>query len=427
MIFLLRWLAVGLVLGGIHLNKLLAQRHPARYDTLVSLVQGQLHADVLDSLGLNGTGVRIAVLDAGFRHTDRHPALAALRRSGKIVDTWDFWEGNADVYEHSEHGTQVLSGLAGEYQGRKLGFAPEAEFLLYRTEHETQEVFAEEEYWMQALARADSMGAQILVSSVNFTYARYSLADLNGRRIPVSRAAAAAAQRGMLLVVAMGNEGDDPWRYMGAPADVPSVLSVGGSAPSMRMRLPFASVGPNALGVAKPEISAPAFVLGPSGRRKYTEIAGTSFAAPLIGGLAACLLQLHPDWEGPQLYDAICRLGHLFPYYDYELGFGVPDLRRLRQPPPVPRADSRFKVYFVGDTVFVAFDSATVADSAGHPFGRMLHYHLQSSDSTLSAAYAVPIEHGTRIYYFKRRRQSRGVLRIWFDGYLWEEFIEMLE
>ncbi|MDP5172117.1 MAG: S8 family serine peptidase [Bacteroidia bacterium] len=405
---------------------LTAQNFPARYDTLISLVQDQLHSEVLDSLKLSGKGVKIAVLDAGFKHANRHPALAHLWQNGQILSTWDFVDDQANVLHHSDHGTQVLSALAGRYGNRKLGYAQDAQFFLFRTEHERKEEFFEEENWIKALHWADSLGADILVSSVNFTYERYSLADLNGERIPVSKAAAEAVAKGMVIIVAMGNEGDSPWRYMGAPADVPGVISVGGSMPSLPMRIQFSSIGPNALGVRKPEISAPGYVLGPKGRKSYTETAGTSFAAPMIGGIAACLLELHPDWTNTQVYDEICRLGHTFPFYDYELGYGIPDLRKLL-PSYTPVDTSNFRVFFVGDTVFVRFDSALVADSAAFPYGRILHYHLQSADSTLAANYEVRIPNSTNAYYFIRRRLSRGILRIWFAGYLWEERIEMLE
>ncbi len=270
------------------------------------------------------------------------------------------------------------------------------------------------------------MGIDILVSNVNFTYARYNLADMNGKRVSVSIAAEAAAQNGMLLIVAMGNEGDSDWRYMGAPADAPSVLSVGGSMPSLRMHIPFASVGPNAIGQMKPEISAPAYMLGPRGKKKYIETVGTSFAAPLVAGIAACIMEKHPEWTSHEVYDEVCRLGHLYPYFDYDLGYGVPDLRKLN-PDFEPVDSSTFQVFFVADTVFVVIDSAVVSDSSGHPLGRMLHYHLESSDGPLAAYEAVRIPPGQNAYFFLRRRRSRGILRIWYAGYLWEERMEMIE
>ncbi len=404
----------------------LAQRSPARFDTLLSLVQNQLHAGVLQQMGLSGKGVRIAVLDAGFLHANQHPALAQLWEKGDVIDTWDFVDQDSKVTHHSNHGTQVLSALAGQYGSRFLGFAPGAEYLLYRTEHERKESISEEEAWIAALHRAEAMGADIVVSSVNFTYARYDLSDLNGETISVSKAAAEAAARGILLVVAMGNEGDKPWRFMGAPADVPAVLSVGATMPGLPMRLPFSSVGPNAKGVAKPELAAPGYVLVPTGKKAFTEGAGTSFAAPLIAGIAACLLEQDSTLRGEHLYQRLCQLGHLYPYYDYEIGFGVPDLRKLLSPAPLVDS-STFRVFFVGDTVFVRLDSAIVADSAGHDQGRVLYYHLLSADNTLAAAYQVRIPSGLNGYYFLRRRQSRGLLRVWFEGYLWESRMEMME
>lgn len=402
-----------------------AQTYPDRFDTLVSLVHQQLHAEVLEELSVSGKGVRIAVLDAGFKYANKHPALAHLFEGGQITATWDFVKGKENVFTHSDHGTQVLSALAGTFKGRKLGFAPDAEYVLFRTEHEKKEYMEEEAYWIQALDRAEALGCDIVVSSVNFTYARYSLADMNGDRVSVSRAAEAAAARGILLVVAMGNEGDKAWKYMGAPADAPSVISVGGSKPSVPMHIQFSSIGPNARGILKPEVAAPGYVLGPRGRKKYIETAGTSFSAPLIAGIAACLMEFHPSWDNRELYQVMCKLGHLYPYFDYQLGYGIPDLRKLRE--DYTGIDtSTFQVFFVSDTVFVRVDSAVVADSMDVPFGRVLHYHLESVDSTLAAFNEVLIPNGINAYYFLRRRQSRGILRIWYAGYLWEERIEMI-
>ena len=401
-----------------------AQKASSRFDTLVSLVHKQLHAEVLNDLTLSGKGVKIAIVDAGFKQVDRHPAFEHLRQSGRIRGTWDFVKNRPEVYTHSDHGTQVLSAVAGMYEGRKLGFAPDAEYYLFRTEHEKKEFPEEENYWIAALDSAKALGVDILISSVNFTYARYSLPDMNGDRVSVSRAAEKAAQEGMLIVVAMGNEGDKDWKYMGAPADAPSVLSVGGSQPSIPIHIQFASVGPNARGVLKPEVAAPAFVLATHRRKKYRETAGTSFSAPMVAGIAACLKEQNPELTGPELYETIIQLGHLYPYFDYQLGYGIPDLRKL-QAEVIP-SDTTFKVYFVADTVFVTMDSSIVADTANVPYGRVLHFHLQSADQTLAAAQEVLIPNGTRGYFFLRRRRSRGTLRIWFAGYLWEQEIEML-
>lgn len=401
-----------------------AQKSGSRFDTLVSLVHQQLHADVLNELTVSGKGVKIAILDAGFRHVDRHPAFESLRESGRIKGSWDFVKNRADVFTHSDHGTQVLSAVAGTYEGRKLGFAPDADYYLFRTEHEKKEFVEEESYWIAALDSAKALGVDILISSVNFTYARYSLPDMNGDRVSVSRAAEKAAQEGMLIVVAMGNEGDKDWKYMGAPADAPSVLSVGGSQPSIPMHIQFASVGPNARGILKPEVAAPAFVLAPHRRNKYRETAGTSFSAPLVAGIAACIKEQNPELTGPELYQEIVQLGHLYPYFDYQLGYGIPDLRKLQS--SAPTSDTTFQVFFVADTVFVTIDSSVVADTADVPYGRVLHFHLQSADQTLAAAQEILIPNGTRGYYFLRRRRSRGTLRIWFAGFLWEQTIEML-
>ncbi|GAB4414863.1 MAG: S8 family serine peptidase [Bacteroidia bacterium] len=395
---------------------------PPRYDSLLHLVRDQLYLDSLAVRGLTGAGVRVAILDAGFREADTHPALADARARGQILHTYDFFAAQTDVYTHSWHGTEVVSCVAGRYaDGRPLGAAPDALLLLARVEHERRERPAEEDHWIAALEWAARLGAQIVSSSVNYT-TRYRYADMDGRTTPVSRAAALAAGKGVLVVCAMGNEGDSKWRYMGAPADVPSVLSVGASLPMLREHIPFASIGPNARNETKPDLAAPGFMLTAWKRGRYAENAGTSFSTPLVAGLAACLLQQQPDKTPAALAQQLRELGHLYPYYDYKLGYGVPDCRRILADSLWRDVAPTFIVSYPGDSVVLAFDPIAMRqDSAAHPFGKILYYHLEMPGGGLAAYQQIRIPTDARYYYFRRSAGSTGILRIWFEGYLYEQ------
>jgi len=392
----------------------------ARLDTLLDLQRSALQLDLLAQHGLDGRGVRIVVVDAGFEEADTHPALAHLYDGGQILAVQDFYQGDGDPYHHDRHGTEVLSCIGGRYGERALGAAPGASFLLARIEHRSREKPIEEDHWAAAAEWADRQGAHILNSSVNYIAPRYSYADMDGKTSLVSRAARMAARKGMLVVCAMGNEGDRKWHYLGAPADVPEVLSVGGSLPMLPERIAFSSFGPNARGQRKPDLAAPGFVLSAARGGGYDEKAGTSFSAPLVAGIAACLWQAQPELTRAELARKLYQLGHHYPYYDYEVGYGVPDLRRYFGPDTLPVAPT-FGIAFQGDSVLLQFpDSVMTTDSTAYPYGRLLSCHLENPAGQLEAAFTVRIPNRARYYFFRRRRASAGILRIWFMGYLYE-------
>lgn len=395
-----------------------------RYDTLLSLTRDLMNIQVLEDSGLSGEGVRIAVLDVGFKHADIHPALEKVRSEGRIIATRDFYDGDDHVYHHSHHGTEVMSCISGIYRERNLGCAPGAEFLLARIEHETKEKPIEEDHWIAAAEWADKMGADIINSSITYTDKRYTFEDMTGKTAPVSRGAAIAASKGMVIVCSMGNEGDDKWQFMGAPADVPEVLSVGGSMPMLPMRIKFGSKGPNALHQLKPDISAPGYVLSALKKDGFGERAGTSFSAPLIAGLAACLIEKCPQANREEIFDRIHRLGHFYPYYDYDLGYGVADAAKIFRDSAEVVAPT-FEVIHRSDSIIMKLDTAYMyRDSLNFPNGRVLYVHLENKEGYLSSYFPVRLPNNTKYYFFRRQGSSRGTMRIWLGGYLYEEKIE---
>lgn len=297
-----------------------------------SVVSNQLlrmKGDLFSENGIDGSGVRIAVLDGGFPKVDRHPAFYHLHRNKRIVETYNFCNKKTNVYGWNSHGTMTLSCITGIYEGQQLGLATGAEFLLYRTEVES-EPFKEEIWWAQAMERADKMGADIISSSLGYGKERYYPTQMDGTSY-VAKAATMAARKGILVCNSAGNEADDKrWKTIITPADADSVLCVAGIEPSLTnyAHVDFSSYGPTADGRRKPNVCAFGYadVANPSGG--LTNVAGTSFSCPLVAGFAACVLQLSRgigmELSAMDLFQVIEESGDLYPYYDYAFGYGVP-------------------------------------------------------------------------------------------------------
>jgi subtilisin family serine protease len=275
-----------------------------------------------EETGIDGRGVRIAVFDGGFPGVDTSPLFQHLRDSGRIIATWDFVKDKEFVYDYSSHGTSVLTCIAGVVDNKKFGLAPEAEFLLARTEV-VREVFSEEENWLAAVEWADKNGADIISSSLGYTYKRYFPKEMDGKTTLVTRAANMAASKGILVLNAAGNDGDKKWEVVGAPADADSILSIGGVSPDNGYHIDFSSYGPTSDGRMKPNLVAFGQVTT-SSRKKVKQSFGTSFSTPLVSGFAACVMQIHPEWNNMKVFSELEKSGHLYPYFDYAHGYGVP-------------------------------------------------------------------------------------------------------
>lgn len=297
----------------------------AKYQT------NSLQADTLQTLGLTGKNIRIAVFDVGFNGVEDHIAFQHLYARNKIIATKDFIRNKENRTKGGSHGTAVLSCIAGYFGDTRTGLATDAEFLLARTEHNVREPFAEEVYWLAAAEWADLNGANIISSSLGYTYHRYFPADMDGRTSLVARAATMASKKGILVVNAMGNDGDNGWHYISTPADADSVLSVGGIDPYNNTHINFSSYGPNNNGTLKPNVSAAGYAVCAKPDGNYTHMYGTSFATPLISGLAACVWQQHPEFTNMQLKAYLETKGHLAPYFDYAVGYGAPQVFYLKK------------------------------------------------------------------------------------------------
>ncbi|PQJ78180.1 S8 family serine peptidase [Polaribacter porphyrae] len=256
-----------------------------------------LKGDFLHKQGLTGEGQVIAVIDAGFPNVDNLDAFKRIRDNNQILGGYNFADRNTNFYTRNNHGTHVLSTIAGYLENQFVGTAPDAKFYLFISEIAETETVLEETLWVEAAERADSLGVDVINTSLGYTTYdnpnhSHSYADMDGKTIFISRGAEIAASRGMLLVNSVGNSGNSSWKYMGAPADATSVISVGAVNASGDIAS-FSSFGPTADLRIKPEIlgqgASAAIINYTSGQISSSN--GTSFSGPILAGLIACLNQ----------------------------------------------------------------------------------------------------------------------------------------
>ena len=376
----------------------------------------RMQGDRFVKRGLNGKGVRIAILDGGFKMWKTHPAFELLRVNHQIVKTYNFPLKKEDVDGWDSHGTMVFSCIAGMYGDTMLGLATGAEFLLARTEVQ-QEPAREEVWWMMGMEWADKNGAQIINSSLGYGQHRYNPNDMDGKTSLVSRAANIAAAKGILVCNSMGNEGEvRSWRTLVTPADADSVLSVGGVDAS---GLPetFTSWGPTFDGRRKPNVCAygTAFVANPAKRIPYVYASGTSFSSPLLAGFAACAWQAKPDLTNMQLMKEIERSADLYPYFDYVYGYGVPQASYFTD----VKKDTSHKMTFFFE---VQEDAVVIRFPNNRMNGDYLHYHVQASDGHLIHYGTFDVEHlhTSNLSIPMSKLEGGIILRVCYDGYIAE-------
>ena len=272
---------------------------------------------------LTGKGVRIAVFDGGFKGFTSDNSFKRLIDNNQIRATYDFVRDTRFVFSFHNHGSHVMSCLAGMYNDIQMGCAIDAQYLLARTEQVLSENRIEEENWLESLEWADKNGADIINSSLGYTDHFYFRSEMDGKTSIISKAANMAASKGILVVNSAGNEGGSYWEMVAAPADADSVLTIGGINPKTGLHSDFSSFGPTSDKRLKPNLAAFGEVIGSSNEKR--EVAtGTSFSAPLVAGFAACVKQLHPEWTVKKLFHELEKSGNLYPYFDYAHGYGIP-------------------------------------------------------------------------------------------------------
>ena len=410
------------------------------YDTAVNaneakILAGQLRTlgvDAWHKAGIDGKGVRIAILDVGFDHADKVPAFDQIRNEKRLIATRDFTKrgNNENVYYGNGHGTEVWSCIAGKTGDIRIGLATGAEFLLAKTE-KSSEKYSEELYWLAAAEWADKNGADIINSSLGYTGKRYFNWQMDGKTSFVTRAANIAAHKGMLVVNAAGNEGSDAWHYVGAPADADSVLSIGGIDSETGYHTSFSSYGPTSDKRMKPNVSAYGHVIAaaPAG---LTSTQGTSFASPLVAGFAACAWQTNRTLTNMQLFKEIEKSGSLYPYFDYAHGFGIPQAahflyKNQAEVKPtlriVERGDS---INIVVNRMFgdVASHGETVAlkTKAGNENNHSedkeyLYYNIMNKSGVLDSYYVLDVTQSEVFTVLKSDFHNGETLNVHYEGY----------
>lgn len=308
-----------------------------------SLTQAKMiGATDMHTAGFKGKGIAIAVMDAGFQNVNNSNFFKHLFSNNQIGGTYDLVSNKEDVYSTGDHGTKVLSTMAAYLRGTIVGTAPEATYWLYRTENVSSEYRIEEVNWLIAAEKADSVGVDIINSSLGYNTfddasMNYPYKDMDGNTAIITQAADFAAATGILVVSSAGNEGNDPWKYIVAPADGDSVLTVGAVNPDGSYAA-FSSKGYTADGRIKPNISAMGTnvtLVGPFG---FTAGQGTSFAAPTIAGLAAGFWQANPNLSNMQIIDYLQRSASQATKPDSLLGYGIPNFNRAQEVAKNPTA-----------------------------------------------------------------------------------------
>jgi hypothetical protein len=297
-------------------------------------------ANQLEMLGLNylhanrytGKGIIITFVDGGFTAVDEALPYRHIFDNNRLIAARNFVTTGRDIYKmggEGEHGCRVFSIAAGLVPNKFYGAAYDASFILAVTEDAFNESSLEEMNWAAAAEWADSIGTHIINSSVGyftgFTSGKgYTYADMDGKTTIVTKAAQAAASKGILVVSSVGNEGSKDWRYLIAPSDGDSVLAAGG-VDALGMFSEFSSRGPSADGRIKPDLCARAdqtIQIGADGRIIWGW--GTSFSAPLLSGLAACLWQADTGLTNMQLMRLMKESASRYINPDYNYGFGIP-------------------------------------------------------------------------------------------------------
>ncbi len=292
-----------------------------------------LNGKRLHNANYKGLGMMIAIFDGGFMNVDKIPALHGI----KLAGIKDFVVPKSkNVFTEMEHGTMVLSTMAANEPNLFVGVAPEAQYLLVRCEDERTESLAEEDYWAEAAEYADSCGVDVINSSLGYhafddTSTNHHYYEQDGKTALISRTASMCADKGIVCVNSAGNEGMGSWKKINFPADADDILTVG-SVNENGVNAAFSAVGPTADGRIKPDVMAygsPTSVI--TGRGSIINDNGTSFSAPLVAGMVACLWQALPNKTAKQIIKLVKLAGNNQQHPDNVYGYGVPDFWKAYQ------------------------------------------------------------------------------------------------
>ena len=292
----------------------------------------KLNGDYLHNKGYSGEGMTIAVLDGGFYHVNTLPAFDSLWSNNQILGWYDFVDGDTTVWDADTHGMMVLSIIAANIPDEFVGTAPKADFWLIRTENTASEYVIEEYNWVCGAEFADSVGVDIIHSSLGYFHfddeQDYTYADMDGNTAICTIGSDIAASKGILLNTSAGNSGLSEDKYISAPADADSCLTIGATWRGGKS-VGFTSRGPTYDNRIKPNVSAKgAFTTIQTADGGLGKSFGTSLSGPIIAGLAACLWQAFPELNNMGIIDVIQKSANKYTKPNEKLGYGLPDFHK---------------------------------------------------------------------------------------------------
>lgn len=365
--------------------------------------------------GHTGKGIVIAVLDAGFNGADQHPAFSDLRMNNQVRASWDFVKNTMDVYSmRADHGTMVLSCMAGKMDGRPMGMATDATYLLARIAREYGNQYRAEEYFLAGVEWADKQGAMLINCSGGPGVRSYFPEQMNGKIPLISRAANMAASKGILVIAAAGNQGDAYDDELLPPSDADSVLSVT-ALNDKGYIADYSSRGPTPQFSHKPDVCAPGTAIVADNSGKFTVAEGTSFSAPLLTGFAACLIEMYPDLSPMALADTMRKSANLYPYFDYAHGYGAPQAAYFFSAHDTVAQTFSLRTGADGD-VSVVIEKDALPDCSGKdkPY---LYYSLEDASGKIYKYGVIEVTDEIPLVIYSRNSTEGGKLRVFYKSY----------
>lgn len=290
----------------------------------------ELNGELIVEEGLSGKQVTVGVIDGGFMGAHENKFLKKLIKKQQVLGMRDFVNPEiTNLFDPQSpdtngHGMYVMQMLAGATKKVQYGLATDANFYLAKTDNSFSEFRGEQDLWIEAIEWMDSLGVRLVNSSLGYSYdfddpkENYTPADMNGTTSVIARAANIATRdKGMVIVTSIGNEGqNENWQVITTPSDAQGVIAVGAADIDYWIKPSFSSIGPESLDYLKPNVTCPS-------------ADGTSFSAPFVTGLIACMLELKPTLTNTEIMDIMAKSGHLYPYGNNYMGYGLPVAKRV--------------------------------------------------------------------------------------------------
>jgi len=313
------------------------QTHIGNYTYGMSANQIEIHnGHLLHQEGFTGNGKIIAVMDNGFIGVDSALPFERLHTENRILGGYDFVNRNDNFYVGGSHGTRVLSIIGAYQENQLIGTAPNALFYLFITEDNISETPLEESLWVEAAEKADSLGVDIINTSLGYSVFdnpnyNYTYNDMDGTTTFISRGVNMAYSKGMICVNSAGNSGNGSWQYITAPADAFGAFTIG-AVDDQGNYASFSSIGPTFDGRIKPDVMAQGVANANAlSNGSINSGSGTSFASPIIAGLVACLWEAFPEFTNQELMQFIRESAHLYDNPTAQMGYGIPNFYQVYQ------------------------------------------------------------------------------------------------